>query len=431
MADRFLVSTTHYLLAIDPETHQLWQVHSGSGLYYGLAKDTNGLLYAACRNTVAGPDDETVRAAETGSILVLDRGFRVVREIQSPFPLRDVHGIACFEGRLWVTCSFDNMVAIYDLTTGEWSRWFPAPSPADRGHDVHHFNTVRKIGREICLVAHHFGPSALLFYDCATLQLNSTVSIGAESHDVFLFDDAFATCSSRDGWLVNITGQRLRTGNYPRGIATASKGRLLGLSVLSGRARRATQNGILRWYTLDWRFRADYILPRAGMVLDIVELAEEEHDWQALKNWPDAEITSGEYNHVAPGNQYTPNSFACAAKNALEWHATEETHCWTAAKRATLSILVNPGETRLGVEVGSSFPGPYAAEIWLDEALLGVARFSMPAVQQHKFRIPRGVARPALLSFRVPHLWRPTEVIAGSNDERLLGLAVRGATVDL
>ena len=86
MAGRFLVSTTHHLLAIDVETHEFWQVHSGSGLYYGLAKDENGMLYAACRKTVVGPHDETVRAAEVGSILVLDRGFRVVHEIQPPFP---------------------------------------------------------------------------------------------------------------------------------------------------------------------------------------------------------------------------------------------------------------------------------------------------------------------------------------------------------
>jgi hypothetical protein len=296
---------------------------------------------------------------------------------------------------------------------------------------VHHFNTVRKIGREICLTAHHFGPSELLFYDCATLQLNSTVWVGAQSHDVFFIDDALAVCSSRDGCLVNITGKRVRTGNFPRGIATTSEGNLLGISVHSGRAQRASQKGILRWYTPDWRFRADYVLPRVGMVLDIVELAEQEHDWQAVEDWPDAEITSGEYNRAAPGNQYAPNSFAaCAGKNALEWHAAEETHCWTAEKRATLSILINPGETRLRVKVGNSLPCPYFAEIWLDEALLGVARFSMPSIQEHEFRIPTGFAGPALLSFRVPHLWRPAEVSAGSNDERLLGLAVYGVTVD-
>ena len=34
----------------------------------------------------------------------------------------------------------------------------------------------------------------------------------------------------------------------------------------------------------------------------------------------------------------------------------------------TLSILINPGETRLCVEVESAFPGPYDAEIWPDEA---------------------------------------------------------------
>ena len=331
-----------------------------------------------------------------------------------------------------LTCAFDNMVAICDLTTGEWSRWFPAPNPADRGRDVHHFNTVCKIGSEICLVAHHFGPSELLFYDCASLQLNSAVALGEESHNVFLFEDALATCSSRDGRLVNTSGKQLRTGSFPRGIARTPEGNLLGLSVHGARAQRASQSGILRWYTPHWRFLADYVLPQVGMVLDVIEVAEEEHDWQDLESWPDMEITSGEYNRAAPGNLYAPSSFAgCAGNRALEWHVAEETYCWTAAKRATLSILVNPGETRLRLDVGSSIPCPYSAEIWLDETKLGVARFSVPGIQQHEFCIPAGFAGHALLSFRVPLLWRPAEAIAGSNDERLLGLAVYGVTVDL
>jgi hypothetical protein len=432
MAHRFLVATTHHLLAIDPQSRRVWRIHSGSGLYYGLAKDEAGLLYAACRHTVTGPDDETVRAGEVGSILVLDRGFRVVGETRPPFPMRDVHGTACFDGRLWVTCSFDNMLAIYDLATGEWSRWYPAPHPADRGRDVHHFNTVRKIGNEICLVAHHFGPSELLFYDSVTRQLNSAVSMGAESHDVFLFEDALATCSSSDGWCINASGKRLRTGNFPRGVATTPEGHLLGISLCCDRGQRASQNGILRWYTPDWRFRADYVLPRVGMVLDIMEVEEQEYGWQALENWPDVEVTSGEYNRVAPGNHYTPAAFAaCAGSHALEWHAAEDTHCWMAARQATLSILVNPGETRLSVEIGSSNPCPYFAEIRLDETLLGTARFPTPGVQRYDFRIPEGSGGSSLLSFRVPHLWQPSQAIAGNQDQRSLGLAVYGVTVGL
>jgi hypothetical protein len=431
MPPRFLVSTTHDLLVIDVETDQLWRAHSGSGLYYGLAKDGTGLTYVACRNTVAGPDDEVVREAEVGTILVLDPSFRVVEEIQPPFPMRDVHGIACFDDRLWVTCSFDNMIAIYGLRTRDWSRWFPSPSLADRGRDVHHFNTIRKIGGEICLTAHHFGPSELLFFDCATLQLNRTVSIGSASHNIFLLDKSLATCSSGDGWLANIGGKKLRTGNFPRGVATTAEGNLLGLSMVAGRAHRGLQDGILRWYTPNWSFRRDYVLPRVGMVLDIMELEEGAYDWQGVESWPYAEVTRDKYNRVAPGNRYAPNSFVRPHRNALEWHEVEETHCWTAAKRATLCIVINSGETRLLIDVGSSFPHTYSAEIRLDEALLGTARFSTPTVQQLEFSIPAGFSGPALLSFNVPHLWRPAEVIAGSNDERLLGLAVCGVTVDL
>jgi hypothetical protein len=332
---------------------------------------------------------------------------------------------------LWVTCSFDNLVAIFDLNSGQWSQWFPAPHPANRGRDVHHFNSIRKIGREIGLLAHHFGPSEVLFYDSETLQLNSVAPIGAEAHDILLFGNALATCSSGDGWVVNVSGRRLRTGNFPRGVAIAPEGNLLGISVLSERSQRASQSGILRWYTPDWQFHTDCVLPRVGMVLDLLALGEGEFDCQALESWPDAQFTEG-YNHLAPGNRYAPESFvADRGDHTLDWHAPEMRHCWTAAKRATLAILVNPGETSVCIEVGSSFPGPYDAEIWLDESILGVVRFPCPGVQQHAFRLPEGFTGAALLSFRVPHLWRPQDEITGSSDERLLGLAVYGVTVEL
>ncbi|HEX3745592.1 MAG TPA: hypothetical protein VHW09_16735 [Bryobacteraceae bacterium] len=432
MAQRFLVSTTHHLLAIDPEERKLWRVHSGSGLYYGLAKDDKERLYVGCRNAVLGPQDESVRETEAGSILVLDRGLRPIDELQPPFPLRDVHGMDCFDGRLWVTCSFDNMVAIRDLTTGEWSRWYPAPNPNDRGHDVHHFNTVCRMEGQICIVAHRFGPSELLFYDRDTLQLNSAIALGAYSHDVFRIKGAIATCSSRDGRMVSMRDDEVRTGNVPRGIALTPSGNLMGISVNSRRAERHVQSGILRWYTPDWHFRADYLLPRVGMVLAILEAGEDAYDWENLEVWREAEITAGEYNRLAPGNLYEPNSFSgCAGRRAMEWHAAEESHCWSASRRATLSIHINPGETRLRVRLGSALPGPYGVEIRLGETLLGVAQFSEPGIQDNQYGLPVGLAGSVQLSFQVPHLWRPAETISGNLDERLLGVAVYEVTLAL
>jgi hypothetical protein len=429
MPNRFLVSTTHHLLAIEPQSGKLWRIHSGAGLYFGLAEGPNRLLYIACRNTVLGPNDNQVRSTEQGTILVLDRNFHVCDELRPEFPLRDVHGIACFEGRLWVTCSYDNMIAVHDFATGKWSKWYPASNPADRDRDVHHFNTVRFIDGRVCLLAHHFGPSEILFYTYPSLQLDSVTSLGHMAHDVLLYDNALATCSSADGWIVNTRGQRLRTGNFPRGIAATAEGKLLGISMHAPSDKRQEQDGILRWYTPDWRFQSDYLLPRVGMVLDILEIGDRHRDWNAVELWPHAEITHGKFNRLAPGNIYAPDSFASSTGSAaLQWHGSEGTHSWMAAREAALSILINPDETHLQIQLSSANPNPYSGEIWLDGRLLGTVTFAGPGIQSCEFPLAPSTGS-ALLIVRVPNLWKPAELIPGSTDERLLGLALHSVLI--
>jgi len=425
MARRFLVSTTHHLLAIEPESENLWRIHSGAGLYFGLANGADGLVYAACRHAILGPDNDQVRASEDGSILVLDHDLQVCQELRAPFRLRDIHGIACFDGRLWVTCSYDNLIGIYDLTRRDWNRWYPAPNPSHRDRDIHHFNTIRFLGGQLCLLAHNFGSSELLFYDYPSLQLDSVVPFGVMSHDLFIFDDTIATSSSGDGWIVNKRGQRLRTGNFPRGVETTPEGNLLGMSMHSPRDERQRQNGILRWYSADWQFKADYVLPEVGMVLDVLDIGDQDRRLDSMEPWPHAEVTRGSYNRLAPGNVYTPNSFASnIGSGGLEWHTSEETHRWTAAREAGLSILMNPGEKRLWVEVSSANPHGYFVEVRLDQQYLGTVSFSAPGVQRHEFRISPESIGPGSLKFRVPYLWKPSDLIPGSTDDRFVGVAV-------
>jgi len=376
MANRFLVSTTHHLLAIEPESHMLWRIHSGAGLYFGLAKGPDGVIYAACRNTAFGPEDETVRASERGSVLVLDANFRMCDELRPAFPLRDLHGIAYFDRRLWITCSYDNMVAIYDLATGDWNRWYPVADSVDR--DVHHFNTIRFLEGQVCLVAHHFGPSEVFFFDYPSLRLAATVPLGRMSHDLFLYENAIATCSSGDGWIVNRNGRRLRTGGFPRGVATTPSGNLVGMSMQSPRGQRQYQSGILRWYDPDWRFKTDFTLKDIGMVLDVLAIQDQGSQWNSFEPWQLAEATSGAYNRVAPGNIYRPEFFSSGSKSeGLEWHGVEETHRWTAALDATISVLINPGETRLSVELSSANPNPYSVEVWLNERCVATIVFRL------------------------------------------------------
>ena len=205
-------------------------------------------------------------------------------ELHAPFPLRDVHGIACFDNRLWVTCSFDNMVAIYDFATKSWSQWYPAPNPEDRGRDVHHFNTIRFVNTKLCLVAHCFGASQLWFYDYPSLQLHNVLSLGEMAHDVIEFEGALATCSSAEGCIVNACGQKLYTGGFPRGVGLTAGGNLVGISLRSTRAERARKDAFLKWYAPDWQFRAVYELPGAGMVLDILPLTGADRGVTSLKN---------------------------------------------------------------------------------------------------------------------------------------------------
>lgn len=431
MANRFLVSTTHHLLAVDTDRNSVWHVHSGSGLYFGLAAGENGLLYVAARNSIQGPQDVDARASEHGSVLVMDEKFCLRDELRPPFPLRDVHGIACFDGRLWVTCSFDNMIAMHDLATGNWSRWYPAPNPAHRGRDVHHFNTIRFLRGQVCLVAHHFGASKLLFFDYPSLQLASVATLGVMAHDLF-YQGELATCSSGEGCIVNSQGQRLRTGNFPRGVAATGQGTLLGMSINRPRDERQQQDGILRWYGPDWRFQTDYLLPGAGMVLDILHLADRKFRWDALETWPHAEITPGGYNRLSPANVYLADSFGLTIPRTalLDWHAPEGTHRWTAARETSLSILINPEETRLSVELSSQNPNPYQVEIWLNHKLLDTVVFDGSGVERREFCIasePRGAAS---LLFRVPNLWKPAEVFPGNHDGRLLGVAVHRVSLN-
>src|SRR4051794_27599089 len=96
----YLVSTTQHLLAIDTEARQVFRVHSGRGLYYGLAF-SGDRIYAACRNETRGPENDTVRANEQGCLLAMDADtLEPIEIVRAPFPLRDMHGLCFHDGRL-------------------------------------------------------------------------------------------------------------------------------------------------------------------------------------------------------------------------------------------------------------------------------------------------------------------------------------------
>jgi len=80
-------------------------------------------------------------------------------------------------------------------------------------------------------------------------------------------------------------------------------------------------------------------------------------------------------------------------------------------------------------ELSSANPDPYSVEVRLNGQYLETVFFPTPGIQQHEYNLSPDSTGSALLSFRVPHLWKPADLIQGSNDERTLGVAVRSIVV--
>lgn len=419
----FLVSTSQHILLADIDQKKLYRVHSGNGLYYGLSL-LHGRLIAGCRNRPSSNCDSE-RALERGSLLFFDDRLNVTEELQPPFPMRDLHGIASHENNVFVTCAFDNLVAILDTRTRVWRKWYPSIDLTARERDVNHFNTISVAGERLALLAHNWGPSDILFYCYPSLELDTVHRLGVEAHNILFVSGSLSTCSSAEGLVVSEEGWRLRTGNFPRGFASEGRLQLLGLSRHIERRERSVADSVIRVFDDTWQFRADYVLRAVGMILDIVSIPIANPETLGLDRFEQIEISDQRYNPEYPGNSYFPGREATSADQWLEWHGAEGGHRWTASRNATMEIIINPGEKFLHVEAASEFPERYTADVFLNASLLGRMSYSGPAVLSSSFSLNGHPPGPARLSFEVPRLWTPADNVPGSRDFRALGIAVR------
>jgi len=419
----FLVTTSQHLLLLDVNNRTVHRVQSGRGLYYGLCLH-EGRIVAACRNRLPSKDDMG-RELERGSILFFNHQLEMEAEVSPPFPLRDLHGIASVDGSVWITCSFDNLIAIFDTVSQSWRKWYPSPDSSERDRDVHHFNTIARRGDRLVLLAHNWGQSQAFFYKYPSLELESVRPLGVQAHNLFLAEDSLATCSSAQGLLVAESGWQLRTGGFPRGIATDGDFKLVGLSRTATRDERSNLDAVIRVFDRDWRFLTDYLLCRVGMVLDILPLDLESAPLANLDQWSDVQVYDGEYNPGDPGNIYVPEADGIAG----EWHAPEAGYSWSAAQDAGLAIIINPGERDLVVDTFSNYPGTYFVEVRLEQTVLGKLEYPRPGPASTTFALNEHVAGPVRLSFHVPWLWQPADQVANSTDRRWLGVAVRSVRV--
>ena len=264
---KILATTSQSLLALDLASGERRAVHSGEGLYYGLAKSREHVFVAARRRMVSS---DRPASSEEGVIHVFDHALNHLRTVVPPFPLRDLHGIDHADGELWMTCSFDDMVAIWD---GEhWRQWYPLGEPRQEPRDVHHFNSIRVEGGRVWLVAHNRGDSELLAFDRSSLELVERHRLGVQAHDLWWEGGALFTCSSGEGRVVGTDGSAVETGHFPRGYLRAGGHRLIGLSALAERHMRDLSTCLIRCHDEHWKPVGEIVLEGEGLLLALLLL---------------------------------------------------------------------------------------------------------------------------------------------------------------
>lgn len=266
-----LVTTSQSILLIDESSGELIRIESGNGLYYGIAQK-DGRYYVAARRRMVS--SSTPIEMESGEIRIYDAYLRIVDVWTAPFPLRDMHQICFVDDALFVTCSYDNAIAIRH-SDGIWEKWYPLGIPDTEPLDRNHFNSISYINGRIFVVAHnHETPSAILEFDGADRSLISRATLGAQAHNVWFEDEVMFTCSSGEGSVRSSDRTVLELGSFPRGFAQANGTRFFGISEKAERQERDFTNSKIAVVNEYWEVEKLISLPGEGLVLDLLHLGK-------------------------------------------------------------------------------------------------------------------------------------------------------------
>jgi WD40 repeat protein len=205
---------------------------------------------------------------EQGAILVFDKQFSFLSKLQpSEFRLRDIHEITWNDDCLWVTCSYDNMIAIWNGS--RWEKWYPLGATIREPSDQNHFNSLFFEDNSFWIIAHNNGPSELLQFKRGSRQLRSRISLGNQAHNLWRENGSLYTCSSGESAIVGTDGFRLETGGFPRGVAFGHGMRCIGISELAERRFRDLTTARIAIFDDKWNRLSDIELPNEGLILDI------------------------------------------------------------------------------------------------------------------------------------------------------------------
>lgn len=273
-----LVSTSHSLLLVDVKNQQYIKLHQGHGLYYGIALNDSGFYLAARRRLVSSEEPQD---NERGEILIFDAMFQIKGVLNAPFALRDLHHIAWHNDRLWMTCSYDNMIATWDRSG--WRKWFPFGESVEPPLDRNHFNTIGFFKNQVCLVAHNKGNSELCYFSEDDLSFQKKIPLGVQAHNVWEDGDEVFTCSSGEGRILGSNGFELEIGGFPRGIEFDNDHCYVGISTLAERDQRDFTTPMIQVYDTAWRLINALHFDREGLLLDIRKVDVNKAMWGLLK----------------------------------------------------------------------------------------------------------------------------------------------------
>lgn len=259
-----LITTSYSFLKMDLKTFTISPIHRGSGLYYGITSSSDYYYVAARRRMVSS---EIPIEEERGVILLFDKRLRFITELSSSFPLRDMHEIKWYKNKLWITCSYDNMIAIFDGRN--WSKWYPLGKPETEPFDRNHFNSFYFEDGSIYILAHNRGDSEILEFSLDTLKLKRRIPLGNQAHNIWKKGEVFYTCSSGEGKLKGTDGWELFTGGFPRGIAFTKTHVYVGVSELAERKDRDFTTGKLLIFNSHWELLQEIPLEKEGLILDL------------------------------------------------------------------------------------------------------------------------------------------------------------------
>ncbi len=264
---QLLIATSHSLLAVDSESGVAQVISRDRDLsYHGIALSDDA-IFVAVRERLPTPNGELAKEAP-GKIFVYDYGFAIKDVLAAPFPMRQLHQINHHAGCLYATCTFDNMVAVYDGAT--WTKWYPLPD--NRDEDINHFNSIFVRDGHLYVMAHNYnrGPSQVLNFDLATRRHLDTFDLGHQAHNVWIAGGDVYACDSAHGWITSRRQQIVhQTGGFPRGVAVTRRRCVVGVSELTVRKDREYTSGQLLVYAPGWHLLRSITLEREGMVHDL------------------------------------------------------------------------------------------------------------------------------------------------------------------